>query len=304
MQNWKKIGRIYTPNSRLIWNKTHSMVPTSLYLGGDNYRIYISGRDHKNRSLIGYFDIDVTNPNRILEVSEEPILKLGKLGSFDDNGVTPASIIQYNNKLYLYYIGWKPRSTTRMSIIAGLAVSQDNGCSFKRQSKAPLLHLTDREPYSILTAPWVIRNKDIWQMWYVSGEGWLNPDLPLYNIKYATSRDGINWNRDGLIALDFDSENEMALARPCVIYEDGIYKMWFSYKTKFQTYRMGYAESKTGYDFKRKTELLKGLEPSSKGWDSEMIEYPCVFTHKNKKYMLYNGNNYGSNGVGIAIMKV
>jgi hypothetical protein len=303
MQNWKKIGRIFIPNEDLFWNRTYTMVPTVFHLDDSCYRVYISGRDSKNRSLIGYFDIDITNPGKPLKVSYEPVLGLGKLGCFDDNGVTPASIVKNGEEIYLYYIGWKPRSTTRMSIIAGLAVSQDQGNTFKRQSNAPLLPLTDREPFSILTAPWVICNKDYWQMWYVSGEGWINPDLPLYNIKYATSKDGINWKRDGLIALDFASEDEVALARPCVLYEDGIYKMWFSYKTKSHTYRIGYAESSTGYNFERKTAFLKGLEPSQKGWDSEMIEYSCVFVHENKRYMLYNGNNYGSNGVGLAIQE-
>lgn len=304
MQNWKKIGRIFTPNEDLSWNRTHAMVPTAFHLDAARYRIYISGRDSANRSLIGYFDIDITKPKKILKVSSEPVLGLGKLGCFDDNGVTPASIVKNDKNIYLYYIGWKPRSTTRMSIIAGLAVCHDNGHTFKRQSKAPLLPLTDREPFSILTAPWVIRNKDNWQMWYVSGEGWINKDLPLYNIKYATSKDGIKWKRDGQIALDFVSEDEVALARPCVLYEDGIYKMWFSFKTKSQTYRIGYAESLTGYDFKRKTDQMKGLEPSISGWDSEMIEYPCVFTHDDNRYMLYNGNNYGGNGVGLAIQEI
>jgi len=303
MQNWKKIGRIFIPNEDLFWNRTHAMLPTAFHLNEARYRIYISGRDSDNRSLIGYFDIDITNPKKVLKISTEPVLGLGKLGCFDDNGVTPASIVKNDENIYFYYIGWKPRSTTRMSIIAGLAVSQDKGCTFKRQSNAPLLPLTDREPFSILTAPWVIRNKDNWQMWYVSGEGWVNPDLPFYNIKYATSREGIKWKRDGQIALDFASEDEVALARPCVLYEDGIYKMWFSFKTKSQTYRMGYAESSTGYDFKRKTDQLKGLEPSLTGWDSEMIEYPCVFTHENRRYMLYNGNNYGNNGVGLAVQE-
>ena len=36
--------------------------------------------------------------------------------------------------------------------MSGLAISKDNGNNFKRFSKAPILKLTDKEPYSILTA--------------------------------------------------------------------------------------------------------------------------------------------------------
>ena len=46
-----------------------------------------------------------------------------------------------------------------------------------------------------------------------------------------------------------------------------------------------------------------GIDVSSKGWDSEMIEYPFVFNHKGFYYMLYNGNNYGKSGFGLAILE-
>ena len=32
-----------------------------------------------------------------------------------------------------------------------------------------------------------------------------------------------------------------------------------------------------------------------------MIAYPHVIKHKGKKYMFYNGNNYGKEGIGLAI---
>ncbi len=44
-----------------------------------------------------------------------------------------------------------------------------------------------------------------------------------------------------------------------------------------------------------------GLDVSSSGWDSEMVEYPFVFDHSGSRYMLYNGNSYGKTGFGIAV---
>ena len=44
-------------------------------------------------------------------------------------------------------------------------------------------------------------------MWYVSCEGWRERDLPIYNIKYAHSSDGINWIREGVVAIDFKYDN-------------------------------------------------------------------------------------------------
>jgi hypothetical protein len=135
-------------------------------------------------------------------------------------------------------------------------------------------------------------------MWYVSGVKWLNPDLPRYNIKYAESTDGLHWERPGVTCIDFASPEENALARPCVMKEDGIYKMWYAYKG--ESYRIGYAESRDGFEWMR-LDSEAGIDVSSTGWDSQMIEYAYVFNHKQKKIMLYNGNDYGKDGIGLAI---
>ena len=78
--------------------------------------------------------------------------------------------------------------------------------------------------------------------------------------------------------------------------------MWLSYKTLDQTYRIGYAESDDGINWTRFDERA-GITISEEGWDSEMIEYPYVFNHKGKKYMAYNGNGYGQNGAGLAVLE-
>jgi hypothetical protein len=33
-----------------------------------------------------------------------------------------------------------------------------------------------------------------------------------------------------------------------------------------------------------------------------MIEYPFVFDHQGRRYLLYNGNDYGKTGVGLAVL--
>ncbi|MBB5866436.1 hypothetical protein [Xanthomonas sp. 3058] len=34
-----------------------------------------------------------------------------------------------------------------------------------------------------------------------------------------------------------------------------------------------------------------------------MIEYPFVFDHAGQRYMLYNGNDYGRSGFGLAVLE-
>jgi hypothetical protein len=77
----------------------------------------------------------------------------------------------------------------------------------------------------------------------------------------------------------------------------GRYEMWFSYRKT--TYQIGYAHSHDGINWEREDTL--NLGPSAEGWDSEMVCYPCVFKHLNKRWMLYNGNGYGASGFGLAV---
>lgn len=296
---WEKLGLVIEPKTvNRDWMVTHAMDPTVDHVGDDVFRIYFCGRNTSNQSLIGYAELDITNPGKILRTPEKPVLGLGELGCFDDNGVTASCLVNHDGAKYLYYIGWKPRSTTRFGLMTGLAISEDGGDTFRRYSRAPILQLTDREPFSILTAPYVIRDGKTWRMWYVSCEGWIHADLPTYNIKYAESDDGIRWRQGGQIALELGGE-ETALARPCIVKEDNVFRMWYSFKTTTESYRMGYAESADGLKWERMDELV-GIGPSKEGWDSEMIEYPYVFTHEGRKYMAYNGNGYGVNGAGLA----
>ena len=76
--------------------------------------------------------------------------------------------------------------------------------------------------------------------------------------------------------------------------------MWFSYRESV-SYKVGYAESENGIDWER-DDIKAGIFAStSKGWDSEMVCYPFIFEHKSKRYMLYNGNQYGKTGFGLAV---
>ena len=75
--------------------------------------------------------------------------------------------------------------------------------------------------------------------------------------------------------------------------------MWYCHRGL--TYRIGYAESRDGIHWNR-LDHLSGIDVSQDGWDSEMIEYPFVFDHKGKRYMLYAGNGFGKTGFGIAVL--
>ncbi len=298
-QLWKKLGLIIKPQKLFSWNRTHSMIPTPLYLGNDVYRIFFGTRNKSNQSCISYAEISLKEKITIINYSKKISLEKGKIGTFDDNGVLPSCIIKNKNFFLMYYIGWQPRVTTRYSLVAGLAVSK-NGKTFERYSNSSILNTTSVEPYSILTAPFVLKiKKNKWIMWYVSCNKWKNKNYPFYDIKYSISKDGFNWTQTGRTCVHL-KKGERAIARPFVIYDYKIFKMWYSYEKKVGHYKIGYAISKNGIQWKRQDKKIKFIDKIKSKTDSKMQAYPCIVKHNNKIYMFYNGNSYGAYGIECA----
>lgn len=281
---------------------SHSSVPTLDHIKNNIYRVYFSTRDSKNRSHIGFVEVDFENPKKILKISKTPILIPGELGTFDDNGVMATSIVNYKNKKFLYYVGWNQRNNVPFHWSIGLAISSNDGHTFKKYSQGPIL---DRNPVDpiFVTSPTVIFEKNLWKMWYVSALKWkkhLGKLRAPYHIKYAESKDGINWKRDGKIAIDFKNKKEFAIGRANIIKENNKYKMWYSFA--INKYRIGYAESDDGLKWKRKDDKV-GIDISKSGWDSKSIQHSFVFKHKNQFFMVYTGNDFGRTGIGYAVME-
>ncbi len=300
---WIKKGLIIKPGL-FPWMVTHAQNPFVKKIQGDEYRIYFAGRDDKNMARGGYAEININRPEKILHITKKPVLDLGDLGCFDDCGAMPSCIVSYRSKQYMYYTGWTQARATPFSFFIGLAISRDNGRSFTRYSKAPVLGRNFYDPY-LTCSPWLIIESGIWRMWYVSGTGWERGESNskpkhYYRIVYAESNDGLNWNSRGKVCIDYRG-SEYAIARPVVYKENGIYKMWYCYRGGTDTYRAGYAESRNGLDWVRK-DAETNIDVSESGWDAEMICYPYVFSHNGKSYMLYNGNGYGATGCGFAIL--
>lgn len=299
-QKWVKKGLIFAPPGGSSWLHTHAALPVADRIG-KLYRVYFSSRDEKGRAQVGHFEIDLRAMGTILRVSEKPVIGLGPMGAFDDSGVTTSWIVNHQGKKYQYYSGWSLGVTVPFYLNIGLAISDDGGATYKRLSQAPILERNDIDPY-LTASPCVIVEDGVWRMWYLSGTGWeMKDNRPrhYYHIKYAESSDGIHWHREGIVCIDYKSPDEYAIARPCVIKADGIYKMWYSYRG--DKYRIGYAESANGIQWTRKDEDC-GMYVSESGWDSEMIEYAYIFESEGVSYMLYNGNGYGHTGIGLAVL--
>jgi hypothetical protein len=273
--SWNRRGRIFEPASQALWIGTHAALPVVEPIDR-GHRVYFCSRDAQGRSQIGYGELE-HGSTELSGISPDPVLRPGELGAFDDGGVTTACLVREGGRAFLYYTGWSLGVSVPFYLHVGLAIGESDG-AFRRIG-------------------------GVWRMWYVSGTGWQIVDgrpRHNYHIKYAESRDGRRWARTGAVAIDY-AEGEFAFGRPCVIRDDdlGLYRMWYS--VRGDTYRLGYAESGDGIVWHRLDDRA-GLPLSETGWDSEMIAYPVVFQDRGTLHMLYNGNDYGRSGIGLATL--
>jgi hypothetical protein len=309
---WEKKGLIFKPGHNSGWMAHHACVPIADKLNDKVLRIYFGPRDQQGRTTTTFLEVEADNPSKILYVHDRPVLALGKLGTFDDSGAMPSCIVNRDGKKFLYYIGWNQGVTVPYRNAIGLAVSHDGGLTFERVCEGPVIDRTQREPY-FCASPFVLYDQEDrrWKVWYASSTGWIvvrdRPE-PLYQINYGESDDGISWTRNNTVCLEYTFEGE-ANARPCVIKENGRYRMWYCYRgsidyriNKAQSYRLGYAESVDGRKWDRLDSKV-GIDRSDDGWDSVMIEYPYVYEHRGRKFLLYNGNGFGETGFGYAILE-
>ena len=314
---WKKLGNIFNPTQHTLPNNCKEFAQSPQTLVFDNFvRIYFSTREKdittgKFLSHIAFVDMD-KNFEKILNVSTETVIKLGELGSFDEHGIFPINLLKHNGKLMAYTCGWSRRVSVSVETSVGLAYSNNDGLTFEKMGNGPVLTSSLHEPFLVGDA-FVKVYENMYHMWYMYGTRWIdNPEeesARVYKIGHATSTDGVNWVKEGrqIIGNVFNADECQAL--PTVIYHNGQYHMYFCYreaigfrKNKEKGYRLGYASSTDLVNWVR-NDAEAGIGFSEEGWDSEMQCYPHIFKCDNKVYLLYNGNEFGRYGFGLAVLE-
>jgi hypothetical protein len=309
IMTWEKKGKLFSPEGQYSWMLSHAQVPTAEFLATSLIRVYFGTRDKYQRTVTGALNLCTEPALAVDSVQDTPALGLGKIGAFDDSGAMPSWIVDFKGAKYLYYTGWNTGKTVPYRNSIGLALSDDNGISFSRVCPGPILDRSPFEPF-FCSQPCVLIDQGCWRMWYMSCVSWHSIGTrlePRYNIKYAESKDGIHWSPQNLTCIDFNSDDEGGIARPCVLKSTAGYTMWYCYRrlddfreNRFKSYRIGLAVSDDGLHWQRRDNQV-GLDISGHGWDSIMIAYPFVLPFGDRHYMFYNGNGFGSSGFGYAL---
>ena len=314
---WKKLGRIFDPTQYTLANNCSAFAQGPQALVFDTFvRIYFSTRERdktgKYLSHIAFVDIDKAF-REVIGVSQTTVIELGQLGTFDEHGIFPLNVVRDKDRILGYISGWSRRVSVSVETSIGLAISIDNGLTFKRFGPGPVLTSSLQEPF-LVGDPFVQNIEGAYHMWYIYGTRWINGQAAnlrerVYKIGHATSDDGVSWIKEGRQLIKDRLNSDECQALPTVIKVGDRYHMYFCYRQAIgfrekrdSAYRIGYASSADLINWARK-DSDAGIEVSPNGWDCDMLCYPHVFRCDDSVYMLYNGNEFGRLGFGIAVLE-
>jgi hypothetical protein len=302
---WRVLDFLQLASFKRRWMQSHAQLPTPLVLDERCVRVFFGSRDGRGYSHVGWVDLRlIGEPLRVevIDVSEEPVLTPGPIGFFDEHGVFPSCVVQHDGRFLLYYIGWNKGCEAPLFYTSIGVAASDDGRSFRKLSRAPLLSRSEVDP-CLVTSPHVYKDDGTWRMTYVSGIGWFRDAQgrlqSRYHIKSAIGSSPFDWVREGQIAIDL-SDGETNIARSSVLKRsDGTYEMWFSVVDAVTgKYRIGYAMSDDATEWAR-NDLRSGFGQAPL-FASEMMCYPSNFVTASGRFMLFNGNAFGSSGFAIA----
>jgi hypothetical protein len=175
--------------------------------GGGGYRLWYAV-DHQSV-------FSATSPDGVNWIPDGsgPVFGLGAPGAWDSSELLSLQVVDFGPTLLLYYAA---RAGAGAAAI-GRASSTD-GLNWTRSGNNPLLTAGASGSWDDVSVsdPTVLENAGVHQMWY-SGTG-----SGLLGIGYATSADGLGWQRVGTGPVLVGSATA-----PRVIKDGSIYRMWY-----------------------------------------------------------------------------
>ena len=261
------------------------------------FEIFISGRDHLNRSVIGsaYWNID--EPSLLYSFSTDPLLDLGPLGSFFDSGTSYPNVFQYGEDIFMIFTGWQRGVTVPFYNNIGISKYDAEKEKFIPCNYYPLLPPSNLEFTGTGSSSIKFEN-GMFSLYYTSFKEWnLRGGVPVheYSIRKRVTSDPLNWSSESVeIKLDVDNRLKN-ICKPTFLEE----KMFFCARPTDGDYSIFYAT----LDDERATLFQVNelhIDPKSViDQDDVGQAYPTGITDGNKQFIIYSGNNYGKSGLGV-----
>jgi hypothetical protein len=300
---WRDLGLIFRVHGQRPWMCSHGYVPSALLLR-DRIRVFAAFWDAELVGRIGYVDIALHEPTQVIGFALEPVLDVGLPGTFDEHGVTPMAVQRVGHEVWLYYAGWQRSPTVRYLLFMGLAISSDDGLSFRRHSNVPVLERSDT--HHLVRTGFVLHEHGRWEAWAAQSNGIveINGKLtPSYELGYLESEDGIHWPASSAACLTTRAGGIFGYGRSAVWRAEGRYYGLFSVRRYAMGYRIEYATSADGRDWEPLRSDGMAFLPQHTVPAQRETMFPSLIRASNQLLMFYNGDSFGQEGIRCAAWK-
>ena len=183
------------------------------------------------------------------QYSDNPVMRPGTRPQWNSSSSFAPTVIMFKDTLRMWYAGGTEYGFNG-KIAIGYAWSLD-GITWQQYTNNPVLSPQSGDwDYPHCIYPHVMTDGDTLRMWFAGGS-MIQTGM---RVGYATSVDGINWNRyPEPVIVPNAAWNSDGVEPGGVIKEDGIFKMWFGggvgtagYPSRASQWKTGYATSSDG----------------------------------------------------------
>ena len=231
--NWTRedTNPVITVGSESQWDD-ESVSSGPVIFNGSEYKMWYCGLDgtiYRSGLATSNDGIDWT------KYADNPVLDVGESGQWDDNMVVMCSVTFDG----IFYKTWYYGRETRTGIWrVGLATSVD-GINWERYAGNPILDIGETGEWddTDIANVSVLYNNGIYEMWYGASDG------SVKRTGYATSEDGLTWQKDTLnnpILVPEANWESAGTEVGSVLFHNSMYKMWYNGET-LSVGKIGYA---------------------------------------------------------------
>ncbi len=233
------------PGSAVDWDGGAVFAP-SVLLSGSLFEMWYAGQIATDTAVsvtaIGYATSD--DGTGWLKDTRNPVLADGGPGEWDADGVSDAAVVKVDDTYHMWYAGWDAAGVRRI----GYATSPD-GVNWTKHAANPVLEPGPEDAWDMQrvrpgTVLWIDGE---YHMWYTG----VNV-FGTAQIGYATSEDGIIWNkhpRNPVLPFGDNAWDRLGVYRPAVVFDGQIYRMWYTGVGEDGVHRINLATSPDGIEW-------------------------------------------------------
>jgi len=252
------------------------------------------------------FSVDVVNNDDDVPI-QPPLVNLlppvggsldpGSQDEWDDESVREPSVLEINGTFHMWYEGFNHRGEKHEGV--GYATSTVAPGPFAKDPSNPVLghagRLRDRGEIDGrgVGAPSVQFDGTTYRMWFSCRED----SLDRLEIAHAVSLDGVEWLKHtsspggptvAVLSPTKGAFDAIDVTSPHVLFDAGIYKMWYQGTDAAGVERIGYATSPDGMVWTKHGDPVLH-EGTIGGFDERGVRQPCVILEGSTYIMCYAG---------------